>query len=138
LRVGLAPPGPARDVTLATGAVAAGLLALARVFPFEAVPLFRCPLRTLAHVPCPSCGMTRAFVRLAHGDLAGALHVSPLGTVLACAAAALVVYAALRATVLRRGVRVESTERERTFAARAFVAVAAANWAYLLVTRAAG
>lgn len=36
-----------------------------------------CLLRALTGVPCPLCGMSRAFIRISHADLAGAvsLHV---------------------------------------------------------------
>jgi hypothetical protein len=49
---------------------------------------------------CPFCGMTRSFVALMHGDVAGALFWHPAGPLLAAAMAALVVAvatAALRA-----------------------------------------
>lgn len=43
----------------------------------------QCPLRTLAGIPCATCGMTHAFVYLAHGRVADALAWSPLGAALA-------------------------------------------------------
>ena len=36
-----------------------------------------CPFRILTTVRCPLCGMTRATLRLLHGDLPGALHLHP-------------------------------------------------------------
>ncbi|ACG75530.1 conserved hypothetical protein [Anaeromyxobacter sp. K] len=44
---------------------------------------YTCPLKGLAGIPCATCGMTHAFVHLAHGDLAAALGASPLGAALA-------------------------------------------------------
>lgn len=35
--------------------------------------LFRCPVASLAHAPCPTCGATRSSLALLHGDLHGAL-----------------------------------------------------------------
>jgi hypothetical protein len=37
-----------------------------------------CPFRTLTGVACPSCGTTRAFEALAHGDLSTAFSLNPL------------------------------------------------------------
>lgn len=52
-----------------------------------------CPVRRLTGIPCPGCGMTRAAVALAHGDLASAVAFHPLSPLVALAAvAALVAY----------------------------------------------
>jgi hypothetical protein len=40
--------------------------------------LVRCPVATVLRIPCPGCGLTRATLRLFHGDLAGALAFHPL------------------------------------------------------------
>lgn len=129
----LGPKAPPADPLVPFASVSAVLLLLARFFPFETRPVFFCPLRTLSGVPCPGCGMTRAFVRVTHGDLPAALHVSPLGTLLAIAASALVVYTALRLTVLRRGVELHVRGWRW-----GLIGAVAANWVYLLVTGAAG
>jgi hypothetical protein len=124
------------DLTIAWGLISAGLLAAARWWPFDRWPLVACPLRTAFHVPCATCGMTRAFVRMVHGEVAGALRVSPLGAALCAGAVVLAGYAALRLTVLPRGVRLETGVPTR-WIARGAIALAASNWAYLLVTGAA-
>lgn len=46
-----------------------------------------CPFLRLTGLPCPTCGMTRAWVALGHGDWSSAVHLNPLtpvvfGTVL--------------------------------------------------------
>ncbi len=68
-----------------------------------------CPFRLLTGRRCPLCGMTRATLRLARHDVAGALHLHPLAPLvlalvfgvtmawLACAAAGRPVPRALRA-----------------------------------------
>ena len=67
-------------------AAIAGLSFLvARFLPVLAIP-YTCPARGLFGVPCATCGMTHAFVAMAHGDLAAALHASPLGAALAAGA----------------------------------------------------
>jgi hypothetical protein len=40
--------------------------------------LARCPVALILRVPCPGCGLTRATLRLLHGDLHGALAFHPL------------------------------------------------------------
>jgi hypothetical protein len=42
-----------------------------------------CPLASVFGVPCPGCGLTRATLALAHGDLRHALELHPLVLVLA-------------------------------------------------------
>jgi Protein of unknown function (DUF2752) len=83
----IAAGSPARrfghlDVFAAIGAFS---FLVARFLPVLALP-YTCPARGLLGIPCATCGMTHAFVALAHGDLAGALHSSPLGAALAAAA----------------------------------------------------
>ena len=38
-----------------------------------------CPFHALTGLPCPGCGLTRAFVCLGHGRWAEALHWHPAG-----------------------------------------------------------
>ncbi len=40
-----------------------------------------CPFRLMTGLRCPLCGMTRATVRMARGDLVGALHLHPLAPI---------------------------------------------------------
>jgi hypothetical protein len=58
------------------GAVALVATAAALVFvaSFPAI----CPLRLVARVPCPTCGLTRATRLALAGDVAGATHLHPL------------------------------------------------------------
>jgi hypothetical protein len=42
-----------------------------------------CLSRRLFHLPCPGCGMTRAFAHLAKGEWAAALALHPLAPVVA-------------------------------------------------------
>jgi hypothetical protein len=90
-----------------------------------------CPAKALLGIPCATCGMTRAFVALAHGEVASALAASPGGAVLAagCWAFALAALArpALGFSWPRLGTR---TARA---AAVAGVAGLLLNWAYLVV-----
>lgn len=53
---------------------------------FAGIVAFRlpfCPLASVFGVPCPGCGLTRATLALAHGELRHALELHPLVLVLA-------------------------------------------------------
>lgn len=68
-----------------------------------------CPFRALTHLPCPGCGMTRAFCALAHGEFWRAIKLNALSPLLFLVA--MVAWARAAATVLR-------AERCRLFLAR--------------------
>jgi hypothetical protein len=74
--------------------------------------------------------MTHAFVALAHGDLAGALHASPLGAALAAAAWGLALLDLAR-LALGRPVPAVPAGALR-LATGAGVAALIVNWAWLL------
>lgn len=90
-----------------------------------------CPAKALLHVPCFSCGMTHAFVHLAHGRVSDALAASPAGALLAGGG-----WAFALAALVRPALRFEWPE-PRPRAARALAVAAGAvllvNWAYLVV-----
>ena len=129
--------GRAKDSARIVWLAAAVLLAMGRLYPFDRFPLVVCPLKAITHIPCPGCGMTRAFVRFTHGDWAGAVHVSPLGAVLAALAVGLVLYGLLRLTVLRRELDVSLSPMEATVGRVALLGVLLANWVYLIASGAA-
>ena len=62
------------------------LIAISIAAIFVGIVAFRlpfCPLASVFGVPCPGCGLTRATLALAHGDLKHALALHPLVFVLA-------------------------------------------------------
>jgi len=101
----------------------------ARFLPVLAIP-YTCPARGLLGIPCATCGMTHAFVALAHGDLANALHASPLGAALAAGAWG---FALLDLSLLALGRPFPRVPAGALRLATAAVALALVlNWAWLL------
>ena len=79
-------PGRHRSVAMslyvALQCLAAMALLLSFLFSPEAVPrLWGCPFERILHLPCPGCGMTRAFCAISHGDLVGAWVLNPFAYV---------------------------------------------------------
>jgi hypothetical protein len=118
------------DVFAAIGALS---FLVARFVPVLGLP-FVCPLRGLAGIPCATCGMTHAFVHLAHGEVARALHASPLGALLAAAVWLLAVLDVARLAVGAPppvpGVRALRA------ATAAGIVLLLCNWAWLVVREA--
>lgn len=63
----------------------AGLVAIVMIFlvsllvpPFEQSRFTICLFKNFTGVPCPSCGMTRAFLFLGHGQILKASALNPL------------------------------------------------------------
>jgi hypothetical protein len=127
----LAPPRAQRfGVPEIYALIAAASFAVARFVPVLDIH-YQCPMRVLAGIPCATCGMTHAFVYLAHGHVADAFRWSPLGAALA---------AALWAYAVADGVRVLAgwplpALSQRLARRIVFSGVVAllANWAYLLL-----
>lgn len=91
-----------------------------------ALAVWRCPLAGLLGVPCPGCGLTRAALALAVGDLAGAVEMHPLSP-------ALIPFGAwLGWRELARGAsRCGPLVRARAGRSERFAAVLAAAWVSL-------
>jgi Protein of unknown function (DUF2752) len=65
-----------RDTLILTAPIA-GVAALAALPPLQG-GVSLCPVAVFTGVPCPGCGMTRAFSHLVNGDLSSALDFHPL------------------------------------------------------------
>lgn len=92
---------------------------------------YTCPLKGMTGLPCATCGMTRAFVRLAHGEAAGAVAASPLGALLALVAWTYAVADAVR-VALGAPLPVPGARATRV-ATAVGVAALLVNWAWLVV-----
>jgi hypothetical protein len=115
-------------------AIAAASFLVARFVPVLGFP-YTCPLKGLTGVPCATCGMTHAFVHLAHGDVSLALRASPLGAVLAGGAWLFALADGVR--VAAGGpLPVPSVRALRTATAAGILALLA-NWAWLVARGAA-
>jgi uncharacterized protein DUF2752 len=114
---------------LAFAGVAMLLLAVAAALPLDAPPLslLFCPFRSATGFPCLGCGCTRAFHFAVRGQFAAALSWSPLGTLLALASAAHLLWTALRLAGLPYAPAIEPTRRVHWGAAAAL----AANWIFV-------
>jgi hypothetical protein len=128
--VSAAPRGLRRfghaEVFAAIGALS---FLVARFVPVLDLP-YTCPLKALAGLPCATCGMTHAFVHLAHGEGARALAASPLGALLAAGAW---LFAAADAARVALGAPLPAPPVRALRAATAGAVVALlANWAWLL------
>src|SRR5690554_4614937 len=42
-----------------------------------------CLIKSIAHLPCPSCGSTRSVISLTKGDFVQALSINPIGYIIA-------------------------------------------------------
>jgi hypothetical protein len=75
---------PARRAWLLTGLTGLAGLAVLHVWvPSNDPAMAVCLFRRLLHIPCPGCGLTRAFAHLAKGEWGAALRMHPMAPVLA-------------------------------------------------------
>lgn len=125
----IARAGPPSVHALAFAGTAGLLLAAAVALPLDAPPLslLSCPFLAATGIPCLGCGCSHAFHFAVRGQLLTAFSSSPLGTLLAFACAAHLIWTALRLAGLRRAPVLALTPRMRWAAAAAL----AANWLFV-------
>ena len=133
---------PARDASRASGALRRALFALpltSAVFtvsalwsPSDLPGVVLCPFRALTGLPCPGCGMTRAFCSMGHGEFARAFGYNALAPFVF--AGALLLWAHSLASALRLDGVSAALERllPSSRAALAMLAVVLAWWAVRL------
>ena len=109
-----------------------GLLA-ARFLPLASLPFMHCTLRESTGWPCPGCGLTRVAVRMAHGDIGGALDANPLGTVAAVGFIGCAAFAALQALFRLPVPHLTLSEREARISRAAIVSAIVLNYAVVVV-----
>lgn len=66
----------------ATAAGSALILCVAAALPSEGAGIPLCPFKALTGLPCPGCGLTRAFSSLLHGQFAKAFTFHPFAFLL--------------------------------------------------------
>ena len=71
---------------------------LIAIFPAAILTFYQCPSLFLLGIPCPFCGMTRAFLCVLHGDILKAFYYHPLWPVVLAAG---VVFLLVRMKILR-------------------------------------
>jgi hypothetical protein len=122
-----------RQLTVLWVAAAASAVVLRPVWLAVAPHLRPCTFRELTGVPCPTCGTTRTAVALLELDPATAFFTNPLA---AAVGTAFLLGGMIAAAWLLSSSELPAFDlRWNRWWAIAVVAVFAANWAYLIVTR---
>ncbi len=126
-----APAGrpPLGAIFGAIGVVAGAAVA---VLHLDRLPMVLCTFKALTGLPCPTCGSTRALGRLAAFDLAGAIAMNPLATLVFGLVA---VWAVVDLALLpwRRALSLEVQPRLAWVLRLLALALFLANWVYLLL-----
>ena len=87
-----------------------------------------CALKRVTNIPCPGCGLTRSFIRLAHGDWSDSLRFHRLGWLLFALAILQIPY-----RLLRLADRVEPHPKWGLRTMMALIGLLAINWAVTLL-----
>jgi hypothetical protein len=133
LRLDREIPPPHRKDTLLLGGIGLTVLALARFFPWEALPSF-CTFRNVTGHPCPGCGMTRAWVFLSHGEVAEAIRMNPFGSFLFVWTLLALGYLGLRTFAGIPALRLALSRPGQVVFWGLLGGALAANWAYTWIT----
>lgn len=87
-----------------------------------------CPSRTFLHFDCPACGLTRSFVKLAAGDLAGSWQKHRLGWLVAFFVAGQIPYRVFRMKLIQQTSVTAHAARWPKQATLAVIGALLVNW----------
>src|SRR5262245_1724239 len=88
--------------------ISAGVLGLTGILAYSHGNGPPCLLRTMFHIPCPGCGMTRSLEALWRGDLITSIRYHPLGLPLFLACALILLVPLLRKASPRLSARLDA------------------------------
>jgi len=115
------------------GLLAVAGLALARFFPAQLLKITFCPLRSVTHIPCPTCGSTAAATCLAAGEPLAALATNPLMVLVGACLAVWSLHALAATFVPAWRFSLDVSPREKKAASYLTALIIVANWVYLLL-----
>lgn len=129
-RPGSSEPGV--DHELIWGAVGLIVLAVARLVPPALTNWYKCPFHAVTGIPCMTCGMTRAFRFVIHGQFAEAFQINPLGAVFCMFTVLFVIYALVMVAFRMPRPRVALESRTARWTLRlGLPGILLINWVYL-------
>ncbi len=97
------------------------------------LPTMICPFHAITGIPCPTCGITRAFSSLFHGDPREAFLFNPLGLSVLLGIAIYLVYAGVVVVVKLPRLRWNPLSAKQKATLRLIVIlIIAINWIYLI------
>jgi hypothetical protein len=97
------------------------------------LPVPPCVFHAITHLPCPTCGATRAAWQFLQGHFASAFLFNPLASGVYCGIAIFDLYALSVLLTRSRRIRVANLlPNEKKLLRIGIVAVVACNWFYLL------
>jgi hypothetical protein len=104
--------------------------------PDRPLPVDLCLFKRLTGLPCPTCGLTRAFCHAVRGNWISSVRYHPAGIMLAAAVIGWALWLGLEAA---NGVpwRDDLRPRLRTFLLVAGISLSSVNWIVHLISRAA-
>ena len=107
------------------------LLASVTIPPFHREVFTICLLQDVFGIPCPGCGLTRAFLFLGHGDFRSALELN-VNSLLAYTLVALLWLQSAYNAVTHNEINMQLRKQERFFLMALAVAATASGWIYNL------
>lgn len=116
------------------GGIALIALAVVRFLPALTTVLPSCLFRDITGMPCPTCGSTRALLRLSHGDVPGSLAMNPLLSVILIIAIISFLYGGLTLLPGAKRICISLSGREKETIRSLVILLFLVHWGYLIVT----
>jgi len=110
-----------------------GILAASFVIPpFHREAFSVCIIKTLLGIPCPGCGMTRAFLYIGHLDFRSAWELN-ISSLPAYGIVVLLWLQSMIRAIAGHDIRIQFTPRERAWVMMLGAVAVASSWTYNIV-----
>jgi hypothetical protein len=94
---------------------------------------FPCTFKTLTHIPCLTCGMTRSAINFVHLNVIDAFKMNPVICLTILILLVWGIWSLIRLIIKAKHIKIDLTSTERRIVILSVITLIVINWLYLIL-----